>query len=170
MGFLPQRESEPVVEKLCLVLWRERELLDTLLYRLEVEQLVLASNRTEHLMRAARDVEAVLETLRETEVLRATAADAAAAEIGLPPAPTLRQLAEAATEPWATMLHEHREAFESSTRQITALADSNRDLLTHGYRQAREALAGLAEPTESYSPDGTAVGGTQVARLFDSSI
>jgi hypothetical protein len=67
------------------------------------------------------------------------------------------------------MLHEHREAFESSTRQITALADSNRDLLTHGYRQAREALAGLAEPTESYSPDGTAVGGTQVARLFDSS-
>ena len=86
------------MEKLCLVLWRERELLDTLLYRLEVEQLVLASNRTEHLMRAARDVEAVLETLRETEVLRATAADAAAAEIGCPPNPSLRQLARAVVD------------------------------------------------------------------------
>ena len=151
MGRLPRTESEYAVEKLCLVLWRERELLDTLLYRLEVEQLVLASNRTEHLMRAARDVEAVLETLRETEILRATAADAA-------------------PEPWATILHEHREAFASSTRQITALADSNRDLLTQGYRQAREALAGLGETTEGYSPDGTAVGASHVARLFDSSL
>ena len=155
------------MEKLCLVLWRERELLDTLLYRLEVEQLVLASNRTEHLMRAARDVEAVLETLRETEVLRATAADAAAAEIGCP---SLRQLADAAPEPWSTILHEHREAFAASTRQITALADSNRDLLTQGYRQAREALADLGDPTDGYSPDGSAVGGTPVARLFDSAL
>lgn len=170
MGRRPRTESEYAVEKLCLVLWRERELLDTLLYRLEVEQLVLASNRTDHLMRAARDVEAVLETLRETEVLRATAADAAAEEIGCAPNPTLRQLADAAPEPWATILHEHREAFATSTRQITALADSNRDLLTHGYRQAREALAGLGETTEGYSPDGTAVGATPVARLFDSSL
>ena len=158
------------MEKLCLVLWRERELLDTLLYRLEVEQLVLASNRTEHLMRAARDVESVLETLRETEVLRATAADVAAAEIGCPPNPSLRQLADAAPEPWSTILHEHREAFASSTRQITALADSNRDLLTQGYRQAREALADLGDPTDGYSPDGSAVGGTSVARLFDSAL
>ena len=61
------------MEKLCLVLWRERELLDTLLYRLEVEQLVLARNRTEHLMRAARDVEAVLEDVMEKFVTRETA-------------------------------------------------------------------------------------------------
>lgn len=165
-----ERESEYDVEKLCLVLWRERELLDTLLYRLEVEQLVLAGNRTDQLMRAARDVEAVLETLRETEVLRATAADVAAEEIGCPPGATLRQLAEAAPEPWRTMLHEHREAFESSTAQITALADSNRALLTQGYRQAREALAGLSDPADTYSPDGSAVGGAPVARLFDSSL
>lgn len=156
------------MEKLCLVLWRERDLLDTLRYRLEVEQLILASSRTHHLVRAARDVEAVLETLRETEVLRATAADAAAAEVGCPPNPTLRQLAEAATEPWSTMLHEHREALASSTRQIAALADDNRALLAQGYRQTREALAGLGEAAEACSPVVFAGGGTHVARLSDS--
>ena len=67
------------MEKLSLVLWRERELLDTLQFKLEVEQLVLASGRSRWLMRAAREVEAVLETIRETEVLRAVAADEAAA-------------------------------------------------------------------------------------------
>ena len=80
------------------------------------------------------------------------------------------QLADAAPEPWSTILHEHREAFAASTRQITALADSNRDLLTQGYRQAREALADLGDSTDGYSPDGSAVGGTPVARLFDSAL
>ena len=66
------------MEKLSLILWRERELLDTLLFKLEIEQLVLASGRTRWLTRAAREVEPVLETLRETEILRAVAADEAA--------------------------------------------------------------------------------------------
>lgn len=159
------------MEKLCLVLWRERELLETLLYRLEVEQLVLASNRTQHLMRAAKDVEAVLETLRSTEVLRATAASEAAQDVGCPPDASLRQLADAAEEPWGTILREHRDAFAAITRQVTALADSNRDLLTSGYRQAQEALATLGESTDSYNHDGRAMTATpSVARLFDGSL
>src|SRR3712207_8593503 len=71
------------MEDLSLVLWRERELLETLLYKLEVEKLVLATRSTRWLAAAARDVELVLETVRETELLRAVAADAAAASVGL---------------------------------------------------------------------------------------
>ncbi len=48
------------MEDLSLILWRERELLETLLYKLEQEQLVLASGRTRWLARAAREVETVL--------------------------------------------------------------------------------------------------------------
>jgi hypothetical protein len=103
-------------------------------------------------------------------VLRATAADEAAEELGCPPNPSLRQLADAAEEPWRTILIEHREAFAAVTRQITDLADANRDLLTTGYRQARETLASLGERPESYSPDGSAVAATPVARLFDGSL
>ena len=48
------------MEKLSQILWLERELLDNLLFRLEEEQMVLASGRTRWLVKAARDVENVL--------------------------------------------------------------------------------------------------------------
>jgi acyl-CoA synthetase (AMP-forming)/AMP-acid ligase II len=59
------------VEKLSQVLWRERELLETLQYRLEVEQLVMAAGRTRWLAHATREVETVLlqmEGIRQAKV------------------------------------------------------------------------------------------------------
>ena len=140
------------MERLSLVLWRERELLDLLQFKLEVEQLVLASGRSRWLMRAAREVEAVLETIRETEVLRAVAADEAAASIGMTSNPSLSALAEAAGEPWSTILTEHRDAFVAATREITELADANRDLISAGYRSARETLLTLGESADGLQP------------------
>lgn len=159
------------MEKLSLILWRERELLDTLLYRLEVEQLVLAGGRTHHLARAARDVESTLEDLRCTEVLRAVAADEAAADVGLAPNPALRALAEASPEPWRTMLLEHRQAFTTLSQKITEMAEANRDLITSGFRSARETLLAFGDgDTQGYSPDGSAVTSPAAASLVDWSL
>jgi hypothetical protein len=159
-----------VMERLSLVLWRERELLEDLHYKLEVEQLVLASGRTRWLMSSARDVDAVLATIRETEVLRAVAADEAAAAIGMTSNPSLSALAEAADEPWSSIFGEHRQAFESVTAEITALADSNRDLISAGYRSARETLLSLGETTDGYAADGTATAEPVRHRLVDRSL
>jgi hypothetical protein len=145
------------MEKLSQILWRERELLDTLLFKLETEQMVLASGRNRWLMRAAREVESVLSTIRETEVLRAVAADEVAATIGLDHNPSLRVLAEAVDEPWRTILADHHEAFVTLTHEIAALAESNRDLITAGYRSARETLLSLDGGAEGYGADGSAV-------------
>ena len=158
------------MERLSLVLWRERELLDMLQFKLEVEQLVLASGRSRWLMRAAREVEAVLETIRETEVLRAVAADEAAASIGMTSNPSLSALADAAGEPWSTILTEHRDAFITVTREIMELADANRDLISAGYRSARETLLSRGEPADGYSPDGSALVETTRHRLVDRSL
>lgn len=159
-----------VMEKLSLVLWRERELLESLHFKLEVEQLVLASGRSRWLMHAARDVDAVLATIRETEVLRAVAADEAASAIGMSSNPSLSALAEAADEPWSSIFTEHRAAFVSSTADITALADSNRDLISAGYRSARETLLSLGETTDGYAADGTATAEPVRHRLVDRSL
>ncbi|MFC6288152.1 flagellar export chaperone FlgN [Nocardioides sp. GCM10027113] len=159
-----------VMERLSLVLWRERELLETLHYKLEVEQLVLASGRSRWLMEAARDVDAVLGTIRETEVLRAVAADEAAASIGMSSNPSLGALAEAAPEPWSAIFTEHREAFVKVTADIAALADSNRDLISAGYRSARETLLALGDTTDGYSADGTATAEPARHRLIDQSL
>lgn len=145
------------MEKLSQILWRERELLDTLLFKLEQEQLVLASGRNRWLMRAAREVEQVLETIRQTEILRSVAADEAAAALGLEHNPSLRALAEATDEPWRSILSDHHEAFLAVTREITALAETNRELITVGYRSARETLMTIGDGAESYNADGDAV-------------
>ena len=158
------------MEKLSLILWRERELLETLAYKLEVEQLILAGGRTRWLAHSTREVEDVLEMLRETEVLRAVAADEVAEELGLPPGPTLAGIAELAPEPWRAILDDHRTAFVTATREIAELSESNRGLITAGYRSARETLLSLGGNADGYSPDGSAVLDAPRKRLVDRSL
>ena len=106
------------MEKLSQILWLERELFDALLFKLEEQQLVLASGRTRWFVRAAREVEQVLGTLRQTEILRSIAAEEAAAAIGLAHNPSLRALAGSVDEPWCSLLLDHHEAFGAVTAGI----------------------------------------------------
>src|SRR3546814_7282794 len=92
------------MENLSAILWRERNLLESLLYRLEVEQLVLASGKTRWLLQAANDVEQVVITIRQTELLRAVASDEVAASVGLEHNTSLRALAEAVEDPGRPIL------------------------------------------------------------------
>ncbi|MFN8196545.1 MAG: flagellar protein FlgN [Nocardioidaceae bacterium] len=163
-------EGRSLMEKLSLILWRERELLETLLFKLEEERLLLASGRTRWLMRAAQEVETVLQSIRETEILRSVAADEAAASIGLGASPSLRALADSVGEPWHTILVEHRDAFVAVTQEITALADANRELLTAGYRSARETLMTLGDSASGYGQDGTALTESPRHLLVDRSL
>ncbi len=158
------------MEKLSLILWRERELLETLQYRLEVEQLVMASGRTSWLMRAAADVESVLEDIRLTEVMRAAIADEVAAEFGLEPNPSLSSLIEHAPEPWSELLAEHRAAFAATTTEISRLAEGNRMLISAGYLSAREALFNIGGSAATYTPDGTTSQEPARAALIDWSL
>ena len=66
-------------------------------------------------------------------------------------------MAEAVDEPWRSILLDHKEAFETVSREITAMAETNRDLLTIGLRSARETLLSLEQVSQGYSPDGAAV-------------
>ena len=157
------------MEDLSSVLWRERELLETLAYKLEVEQLVLAAGRTHWLAAAAREVELVLENIRDLEVLRAVEVDAVAEELGLDPNPSLREIAEASDEPWRSIWLDHREAFTTVAAQITRLSESNRDLLTVGYQAAQATLLSLSESSGTYGSDGS-VASSRRSALVDRSL
>ena len=71
--------------RLSDVLWRERHLLELLLFKLEEEQLILSAGRTRWLSRATREVENVLDEIRTAELGRALEADEAARAVGLDP-------------------------------------------------------------------------------------
>jgi flagellar biosynthesis/type III secretory pathway chaperone len=155
---------------LSSLLWRQRELLELLVFKLEEEQMMLASGRSKWLAHATREVEAVLDQIRRTEVLRAAEADAAARDLGLPPNPSLADLAAAATEPWASLLRDHRQAFLTLTAEITTLAQANKDLLTAGQRAVRESLLSVTGSVETYGPTGVSRATAPARRLIDEAI
>jgi hypothetical protein len=159
------------------ILWRERELLELLLFKLEEEQLLLTSGGTRWLSRATKEVEIVLGELRRTELGRAVAVDEAAAALGLGPNPSLAAMAEAAAEPWSGILRDHRTSFHALTAEITALAAHNRDLITAGSQATADTLRALtaigaverdAGPT--YTPRGAQAAGVPRARLMDEAL
>jgi hypothetical protein len=133
------------LREVSAILWRERHLLELLLFKLDEEQLVLAAGRTRWLARATREVEMVLEEIRQTELERAVEVSRVAVDLALPSAASLRQLADAAPSPWQGILVEHRQAFLTLTEEITALVQTNRELLARGQLAVREVLASLGD-------------------------
>lgn len=146
------------------VLWRERQLLELLLFKLEEEQLILTSGRTQWLGHATREVESVLEQIRTAELGRSVEADAAAREVGVPEGSSLIVLAQKAPPPWDDLFADHHAAFVSLTDQISTLAESNRDLLATSHRAAQETIMNLQQSVQTYSPHGasTAHGSVQL--------
>jgi len=124
------------MEDVSSMLWRERSLLDLLLFRLEVERLVLGIGRAHWLAVAAHEIEGVVADLRCVELLRAVSVDALAAELGLPPNPSLRDIAEVSGEPWRTIWLEHHAALGVLAAQVTETSQGNRRLLLAGSQRA----------------------------------
>lgn len=127
------------------ILWRERELLDVLLFKLDQERLLLADQNVRWLARANHEIDVVLEELRLTELTRAMEVDTLAGELGLEPGPTLAQLAAAAPSPWSELFTAHRAAFVTLTAQVRELSEANRVKLDDALRATRESLLALGD-------------------------
>lgn len=146
-----QREASEVSN----ILWRERQLLELLVFKLEEEQLVLAAGRSRWLPHATREVEAVLGEIKRLELDRSVHVDGLARALGLGASPSLREIAETAAAPWSGIFGEHRRALLELAQEIEGVARSNRELLTRGQQATREALASIGDiELDVYTPSG----------------
>jgi len=153
------------------ILWRQRELLSLLLFKLEVESLVLSAGRSRWLGAATYEVEILLEQLREHEVLRACAVDELALHLGLDPGPSLGQIVDALHEPWRATFADHRRELIAISAEIDAAVRTNRGLLASGQRAVQEALRSVDGANDLYRPDGRPVAAVHPsARLFDEAL
>jgi hypothetical protein len=132
--------TESVLGEISTVLWRERELLDGLAFRLEMLRLVLADDDRRWLARASRELDSELDALRSAELVRAVRIEILAAELGLPTAPSLLEVAAACSEPWTEIFLQHRRALLDAAAEAVRLAGGNRRLLGDGLRSTRAAL------------------------------
>jgi hypothetical protein len=140
---------------LAAVLWRQRELLERLAYKLECERLLMTTGRTRWLATATSEVEILTDELGIIEMQRAAVADAVCKELGIPVGASLEELATAASPPWTAMLLEHRDALVALTTELSSLAEATRQITATGLAAVEATLAsgGLRDGTTSRGYD-----------------
>ncbi len=153
------------------ILWRERQLLELLVFKLEEEQLVLAAGRNKWLAHATREVETVLDEIKRVELERSIAVSELGREMELSNAPSLTELSTVAEPPWDGIFAEHRRALMTLAQEIDSVAKSNRDLLLRGQQATRETLTAMGEiDIEAYNASGAVTDRTLALRLVDEAI
>lgn len=151
-------------------LWREREVLESLLYKLHVQQSVLEHGDTRWAQHASNDVEGALARIRHSELTRAMEMESVADEWELPAESSLRDLASSApTEAWKLVFTDHHVAMTELLGEVLAARDVNQLHLRAVLMATQEAIAGV-DVTGEYSADGSQVRSEHGPRLVDRSL
>lgn len=122
-------------------LWRTRELLESLSYRIEVQRALVETGRSSWLARSTRDVDELITTVRSAELTRAVDLVPLTELLGVAPEATLREIADVVPAPWDQVLAEHRHALSELTGRLTEAALANKELLASSAQAIDEALA-----------------------------
>lgn len=154
--------------ELSTLLWRERELLELLLFKLEEEQLLLGAGKAKWLPFATREVEQVLVRLRTAGMERTIESASLAHEWGAADTATLRDLVQAApSDAWRDILQSHYTALAGLTAQIADIRDTNLTYLRAASRSTQETLAGMSPNAGGYDGHGAPAMAGSGAHLFD---
>jgi hypothetical protein len=158
-------------EELSRLLWRQRRLIETLLFKLEVERLLLATGKIRWLDAATVEVSTVLDHIRNEDLAREAMPMAhIRRHLGLGPEATLTDIVVAAPDPWGEIFRDHQQALLSHLGEVETAAASNRELLQRGLRSTQAFLASLntVAPADGYSRTGASVASSFTPTIFDS--
>jgi len=157
--------------ELSALLWRERELLEFLVFKLEEEQLLLTAGKSRWLQHATREVEQVVDRLRTAGLGRSVEVAALAKQWGTDEDATLRELvAHAPAGPWSEIFSAHLQAMTDLTAQIKELRNLNEQFLRAAARSAQETLASVVPDPGTYDARGMSGSFATGAQLFDESL
>jgi hypothetical protein len=116
----------PPLQDVSNILWRERNLLELLAFKLDSERLLARAGRTRWLSRADKEVESVLAALKAIELERSILMHALTDALGLDADVTLEGLSECAPPEWAGIFADHRRALIELARDVDRSARRNR--------------------------------------------
>lgn len=142
-------------EDLSHQLWTMRELLEQLVYKLEVQGLLLAAGRARWMPYVSAEIEAIIEATSEVEAARAAASNRLARQLAKPATSSLAELIEHVTPPWSALLAQHRLHLLSLQAEIEEMSRANHEMARRGLMQSREIIASLGEQSvDVYDPRG----------------
>ena len=139
--------------ELSMQLWRERELLEMLLFKLDEQQLLLAAGRSHWIQFAAREIDQVLDRLRAASLARAVEVAGVAEEWGAPQDATIGQLIEHAPDgAWGDVFTDHMRALVKLTAEVEQMRDAAAEQLSGVLRATQETIAALGQESGEYTP------------------
>lgn len=142
-------------EDLSHQLWTMRELLEQLVYKLEVQGLLLAAGRARWVPYVTAEIEAIIEAISEVETSRSAASTRLARQHARPATSSLAELVEYVDAPWASLLGQHRLHLLSLQAEIEEISQTNHEMARRGLMQSREIIASLGEQSvDVYDPRG----------------
>lgn len=157
--------------ELSTLLFKERELLELLHFKLEEQHLLLVAGKTQWIALGVREIEKVLEKVHSASLERALVAQQVALALGLAPDSQLSRIAEATPEAaWQEILTSHLKALQQTTIEIARLREANDTYLRAAFRSTQETLAALGEDSSLYGPTGTPNESGSTARILDTNL
>jgi len=148
-----------ILGDLSRMLWEQRELIELLEYRLEVQQLLTIAGRADRLPLAIADLEALMERIRMSEDVRLGVVAECAVLLGLGVRSSLRDLSGVAPEPWNFVLQDHQTALLQLVASTEELAATNRELAAKGIADSRRAFEHIGDvPVTAYGRHGSRPG------------
>lgn len=159
------------LEDLSHQLWTLRELLDQLVYKLEVQQLLLGANRTRWLPYVGAELEALFTAIEDVEAARARASRQVTDRLGLPPDVGLGELATAVGAPMDQVLRSHRIHLHSLHDQVADVSRANHELARRGLSSTRDLLNALNDDVvDLYDPVGATSALTSSSQRLDRTV
>jgi hypothetical protein len=142
-------------EDLSQQLWTLRELLEQLVYKLEVQGLLLAASRARWVPYVTAEIESIVEAIGEIEQARDRASARLARQVGRATSASLTELIDLVGPPWGSLLAQHRLHLLSLQAEIEEIGRTNHEMARRGLMRSREIIASLGEPTvDVYDPRG----------------
>lgn len=136
------------------LLWRERDCLQQLLFRLTEQQHLITAGEIRWLHLADADVRAAGDASREAELIRAAETDLFARQFGLPVDISLRELSALVPEPWDVVLADHAAVMRALALEIESVVAANTRMLKAGQQAVRESIERLSGAQQQYTPRG----------------
>ncbi len=145
-------------EDLSHQLWTMRELLQHLVFKLEVQALLLSTDRNRWVPFATAEIEATLTAIDEVEQARALASKRLTSQRGLPSNIRLTELIGRLGPPWDALLTQHRLHLLSLQGEIEEMSRANHEMAKRGLMRSRELIAAFGEgAVDVYDPHGASV-------------
>lgn len=149
-AIIPQHHLvELVLSELSHVLWQQRDLVTQLIYRLEVQRLLLTNSRSEWVEYATSDVNDALDDVRRQEEFRTELLVDLSSLLGTRQDASLRDLIGAVSAPWDTIFSEHHAAFLKLSADAEEASRVNSDLIHRGLADLGDLLTSFGHEGES---------------------